>query len=87
MQNQRMVELRDNVPHRYVFDFTEIDHQTLLGMTGLTVNWAGNCYMQPIGMTMYVFTRPVVPVKSMSHIEGEDFGNANSHLKIDSRQN
>jgi hypothetical protein len=38
-------------------------------------------------MTMYVFTRPVVPVKSMSHIEGEDFGNANSHLKIDSRQN
>ena len=79
MEHQGMVELRHDVAHGDLFDFPEIHHQSLLGMSGLIIDLSRNCYVQLVGMAMDVFARTIVAVEGMGHVEGEDFGDADCH--------
>jgi hypothetical protein len=74
-----MVKLRNDMTHCNVFDFSKIHYQSLLGMTGLIVDFSRYSDMQPIGMTMNVFAWAVVAIEGVGHVEGEDFGYSDGH--------
>ena len=79
MQHQRVVELRNDVALGNILDFSEVDHQTLLWVSRLVVDFPGYRNVQTIGMTMNVFAWAIVAVEGVGHVEGEDFGYSDGH--------
>lgn len=74
VEDQRMVELIDDLPFNDPLQVAEIDDHTQFGGFRVGLCEAGNCHRKGVGVSVNVPAWPVMPVKGVCCLEGELFG-------------